>query len=66
MWKWTGSCRLWHASQKGSHAGSAKSGEPVSCGSDVMLTPRKPMAGDALGLADAGVDAPTPASPASG
>ena len=42
MWKWTGSRRSWHTSQNGSHAGSAKSGEPVSCGSEVMLTPRKP------------------------
>ena len=44
MWKCTGSCSSVHVSQNGSHARLARSGAPRSCGSDVMFTPREPLA----------------------
>ena len=42
MWKWTGSSRSAQTSHSGSHARLARSGEPRSWGSEVMLTPRRP------------------------
>ena len=42
MWKWTGRWRSAHTSQSGSQSRWARSGEPASCGSEVMFTPRKP------------------------
>ena len=58
MWKCTGSWSSAHTSQSGSQARLARSGEPRSCGSEVMLTPRSPRRGAALRLAHADVDVP--------
>ena len=44
MWKCTGSFRSLQTSQNGSHAGFARSGAPRSSGSEVMFTPRAPIA----------------------
>ncbi len=42
MWKCTGMFRSEHTCHSGSQARLARSGDPASCGSEVMLIPRNP------------------------